>query len=113
MRHTKFSLILIIMDHGSSNLSQMTRPDQVIITQNKTKQKKKQTPKPRQNCRIGYFAESADHKVKIKENDNRQKYSNLGRELKKLCIMKGMVIPIVISALGSVTKSLFRVSRRN
>ena len=48
----------------------------------------------------------ADHRVKLNEGEKKDKYLNLTRELKKLCNMKVTVIPIVISALGTVTKGL-------
>ena len=51
------------------------------------------------------FAVPADHRVKLKEY-KRDKYLNLARELKKLWNMKVMIIPIVIGALGTVTKGL-------
>ena len=52
------------------------------------------------------FAVLADHRVKIKENKNRDKYSDLARELKKLWTMKVTVIPIVIGELGMIPKGL-------
>ena len=50
------------------------------------------------------FAVSADYGVKIKENEKRDKYLDLARELKKLWNMKMMVIPIKIGALETVPK---------
>ena len=52
------------------------------------------------------FAVAADHRVKVKECEKRDKYVDLARELKKLSNMKLTIIPIVISALGTVTKGL-------
>ena len=43
-----------------------------------------------------------DHRVKMKESENK----HLARELKKLQNMKLTMIPIVIGALGTVTKGL-------
>ena len=54
------------------------------------------------------FAVPADHKEKLKERENKDKYLDLARELKKLWNMKVVVIPIVISALGTVTKGLVK-----
>ena len=48
------------------------------------------------------FTVRADHKVKIEEIEKTDKYLDFARELKKLCNMKVIVIPIVISALGIV-----------
>ena len=60
------------------------------------------------SCWIVAFAVLADHKEKIKENDMREKYLGLVRELKKLWNMKVTVIPIAIGPLGTVLKSLVR-----
>ena len=40
------------------------------------------------------------------ESENKGKFLDLGKEVKKLRNIKVMVIPIVISALGIVTKGL-------
>ena len=52
------------------------------------------------------FAVPADHRVKLKESEKNDKYLDLARELKKLWKMKVTIIPIVIGALGTVTKGL-------
>ena len=52
------------------------------------------------------FAVPADHRVKLKENENMDKYLDLARKLKRLWNMRVKVIPIVVGALGTVTKSL-------
>ena len=52
------------------------------------------------------FAVPAELRVKLSESEKRDKYPDLARELKKLWNMKVMVIPIVIGALGTVTKEL-------
>ena len=70
------------------------RPDLIIIY------------KKERICRIVDFAVSADHRVKLKEIENRDKYLDLARELKKMWNMKVTVIQIVIGALGTVTKGL-------
>ena len=43
------------------------------------------------------FAISADHRVKMKESEKRDKYLDFARELKKLCNMKVIVIPTIQS----------------
>ena len=48
------------------------------------------------------------HRVKIKENEKRDKYLDLARELKKLEDTKVTVIPIIMGALGRVSKGLVR-----
>ena len=54
------------------------------------------------------FAVLADHWVKLKENEKKDKYLDLARGLKNLWNMKVMVIPIVIRALGTVIKNLVK-----
>ena len=52
------------------------------------------------------FVVPADDRIKLKKDEKRDKYLDLARELKKLWNMKETVIPIVTSALGTVTKGL-------
>ena len=54
------------------------------------------------------FAVPADHRIKLKECEKRDKYLDLARELKKLWNMKVTVIPIVIGAFDTVTKGLLK-----
>ena len=69
------------------------RPDLTIIN------KKKRT------CKIVDFALPADHRIKLKECEKKDKYLDLARELKK---NYGTIIPIVIGAFGTVTKGLLK-----
>ena len=78
--------------NGSPNLGQKTRPS------NNQQQKKKKI------CKIVDFTVPADHKIKLKEHEKRDKYLDLARELKKLWNMKVTIIPIVIGAFGTVNK---------
>ena len=48
------------------------------------------------------FAVPADHKIKWKENEKKDKYLDLARELKKLRNIKVTITPIVINAFGIV-----------
>ena len=50
------------------------------------------------------FAVQADLRVKLKESEKSNKYFDLTRVLKKLWNMIVTIIPIVIGALGIVTK---------
>ena len=50
----------------------------------------------------------ADHRIKLKEWEKRDKYLDLARELKKLWNMKVTIIPVVIGAFGTVTKGLLK-----
>ena len=58
---------------GSPNLSQATRP----CNNQQQKTKKKQS-----TCRIVDFTVTADHRVKLKESEKKDKYLDLARELK-------------------------------
>ena len=71
-------------------------PDRIIIN------KKKRT------CKIVDFAVLADHRIKLKECEKKDKYHDLARELKKLWNMLVTIIPIVIGAFGTVTKGLLK-----
>ena len=50
--------------------------------------------KKERTCRIVDFAVPADHKVKLKESEKKDKYHDLAREQKKLWNMKLTIIPI-------------------
>ena len=52
------------------------------------------------------LAVPVDHRVKLKEIENRDKYLDFARELKKLWNMKVTIIPIVTGALGTVIKRI-------
>ena len=54
------------------------------------------------------FAVSADHRIKLKGFEKKDKYLDLDRELKKLWNMKVTHIPIVVGAFGTVTKRLLK-----
>ena len=73
------------------------RPDLIII-----KKRKKRI------CKIVDFAVPADHRINLKESEKKDKYLDLARELKKLWNMKVTIVPIVIGALGTVTKGLLK-----
>ena len=78
--------------NGSPNLCQETRPY--------NNQQKKRT------CKIVDFAVPADHRIKLKECEKKDKYFDLARELKKLWNMTVTIIPIVIGAFGAETEGL-------
>ena len=55
------------------------------------------------------FADPADHRINLKESEKKDKYLYLTRELKKkLWNIKVTIVPIVIGALGTVTKGLLK-----
>ena len=84
-------------DIHTDHLIPARRPD--LTTINK---KKKRT------CKIVDFAVPADHRIKLKECEKKDKYLNLARELKKLWNMQVTITPIVIGAFGTVTKGLLK-----
>ena len=73
-----------------------TKPPDLVIVNNKKKW----------IWLIADFVVSADYRVKLKEGETRDKYLNLGRELKKLWNMKVTVIPMVVGARGTIQKRL-------
>ena len=81
--------------NGSPNPSQKTRAH--------NNQQKKRI------CKIVDFAVRADHRINLKESEKKDKYLDLARELKKkLRYMKVTIVPIVIGALGIITKGLLK-----
>ena len=59
-------------------------------------------------CKLVDFAVPADHRIKLKECEKRDKYVDLARELKKLWNMKVKITPIGIGAFETVTKGLLK-----
>ena len=96
MRCTKFSWIL---RYKKGHLISVRRPDLVTV-----KKKKKTTN------RIVDFDVPADHGVKLKDSEKRDKYLYLARELRKLWNMNVMVIPIAVGALGTIPKETGRLT---
>ena len=62
----------------------------------------------KRTCKIVDFAVPADHKIKLKESEKKDKYLDLARESKKIWNMKVTIIPIVIDAFGIVPKGLLK-----
>ena len=56
------------------------------------------------------FAVLADHRIRLKESEKKDKYLDLARELKKIWNMKVMIIPIVIGAFGTGGLGSWRTS---
>ena len=54
------------------------------------------------------FAVPADHRIKLKESEKKDKYLDLARELKTLWHMKVTIIPIKIGSFDTVTKGLLK-----
>ena len=62
-------------------------------------------------CEIWFsvdFAVPADNRINLKESEKKEKYLDLARELKKLWNMNVTIVPIVIGALGTITKGLLK-----
>ena len=83
----------------TDHLISARRPDLIII--NKKKKKKR-------IYKIVDFAVPVDHRINLKESEKKDKYLDLARELKKLWNMKVTIVPIVIGALGTITKGLLK-----
>ena len=49
-----------------------------------------------------------DHRINLKESEEKDKYLDLARELKKLWNMKVTIVPIVIGAFGTIIKRLLK-----
>ena len=86
----------LLWDIQTDHLIPARRPDLIII--NKRNRIRK----------IVDFAVPAHHRINLKESEKKDKYLNLVRELKKLWNMKVTIVPIVIGALGTVTKGLLK-----
>ena len=84
-------------DIQTGHLIPAWRPDLIVINY-----KKKRT------CKIVDFAVPADHRIKLKECEKKDKNLDLARELKNLWNMKVTVIPIMIGAFGTITKGLLK-----
>ncbi len=69
-----------------------------IFCNNQQKKKKKKI------CKIVDFAVPADHRIKLKECEKRDKYLDLARELKKLWNMK---VTIIIFTNQDMTQGQF------
>ena len=92
-------LLSLRLQWKTDHLIPARRPDLIIINK---KKKKKRT------CKIVDFIVPADHRIKLKECEKKDKYLDLARELKKLWNMQVTIIPIVIGAFGTVTKGLLK-----
>ena len=83
----------------TDHLIPVRRPDLIKI---KNKKKKKRI------CKIVDFAVPTDHIINLKESEKKDKYLDLARELKKLWNMKVTIVPVMICALGTITKGLLK-----
>ena len=88
--------LLCHFDMQTDLLISARRPDLIIIN------KKKRT------CKTVDFTVPADHRIKLKECEKKDKYLDLAWGVEKLWNMKVTIIPIVIGAFGTVTKGLLK-----
>ena len=94
-----------INSYGTLTYKQSPNPGQKTRPYNNQQQKKK---KKKRICKIVDFAVPAEHRINLKESEKKDKYLDLARELKKLWNMKVTIVPIVIGALGIITKGLLK-----
>ena len=80
--------------HGLPNLGQKIRPYN-------NQQKKR-------SCKIDDVAVLADHRIKLKECEKKDKYLDIARELKNQRNMQMTIMPIVIGSFGTVAKGLLK-----
>ena len=83
-------------DVQTDHLISARRLDLIIINNNNNKKKR--------ICKSVDFAVPANHRIKLKECEKKNKYLDFARELKKLWNMKVTIISIVIGAFGTVSK---------
>ena len=86
-------------DLHTDHLISARRPDLIII--NKKKKKKR-------FYKIMDFAVPADHRIKLKECEKKDKYLDLTGEFQKVWNMNVTTLQIVIGAFGTVTKGLLK-----
>ena len=90
------SILHLFICNNNNILIPARKPDLIIIN------------KKRRICKIVDFAVPADHRINLKECEKKDKYHDLARELKKLWNMEVTIVPIVIGALGTITKGLLK-----
>ena len=64
--------------------------------------------KKKWTCKIVDVAVPADHRIKLRESGQKDKYLDLAWELKKTMERNMTIIPILISDFDSVTKGLLK-----
>ena len=90
----------LVWDIGiqTDHLISTRRPDLKINNEKKKEKKEKRI------CKILDIAAPADHRIKLKECEKKDKYLDFVRILKKLWNMKVTIVPTVIGAFGTVIK---------
>ena len=78
------------------NVIEARRPDLIVVVEKENRQ-----------CFIIDIASPGDSRVFTKENEKVEKYQDIKREIARLWKLKKVeVVPVVIGALGSVSKRL-------
>ena len=80
----------------------------ITFTGQKTRPHNNQQQQKRRICKIVDFAVLADHRINRTESEKKDKYPRPSRELKKPWNVKVTIVPIVIGALGTITKGLLK-----
>ena len=86
--------ILWYFNIQTDKVTQHRRPDTVCIN------------KQKRDCQIIDFAIPGDQNIAIKEQEKADKYQELRIELQKVWNVKVVVIPVVIGALGTMSKKI-------
>ena len=91
----------LLWDFGihTDHLILARRPDLIIINKKK---------KRRELAKLSTLLVPANHRIKLKEWEKKDKYLDFARDLKKIWNMQVTIIPIVIGVLGTVTKGLLK-----
>ena len=84
-------------DQQTDHLISARRPDLIIINKEKERER---------ICQFVNLANTADHRIKLKEREKKYKFLDIARDLIKQWNMKLTIIPIV--AFGTVTKGLLK-----
>ena len=69
-------------DIQTDRLISARRPHLIVINKKQPPTKKNKTKKKTRICKIVDFAVPADHRIKLKESEKKDKYLNLARDLK-------------------------------
>ena len=88
--------LLLDFDIHTDHLISARRPDLIIIN------------KIKRTCKIVDFVVSADHRIKLKECEKKNKYLDLSRELKKKTMKHGDTYTNCKCCVWIITKGLFK-----
>ena len=95
-------------NHLISVRRQKTKNHLISVRRQSTTKKKKKKKKKKKICKVVDFVVLADHRIKLKDCEKKNKYLDLARELKKLWNMKVTIMPIIIGAFCTLTEGLLK-----